>query len=339
MDKEFVPVVVENSAEKKTSYTALDAFIVFLITMVAMILLSAFVTGIAVFITMLELNDAAAEVGTVLSSILLFFVFIFIFVQFNKKNNYNYIVASSVKKDVNIKNIIIVVAMAVACLFLVTPAISSIMMLFEKVGYNISGDMGFETTGQWWRLVVGLFVFALLPAIGEELIFRGIILKGLLSKFKPYVAILISALMFMLIHGSLQQTFYQFILGVVLGVIVFYSGNIIYAIIFHFCNNAIILTVSFFVAQAAEMEVALKFVLASFVQELVLAGVVIYMIIFYARYLTPQKNRNVTDPKNMFPSLLQGDKFDLQPREKFYFFAGLSVAVVLWLSATYMGFF
>lgn len=48
--------------------------------------------------------------------------------------------------------------------------------------------------------------------------------------------------------------------------------------------------ISFFVAQVAETEFAMEFVFTLFVQKLVLAGVVIYMIFFYLRYLTPQKN-------------------------------------------------
>ena len=87
----------------------------------------------------------------------------------------------------------------------------------------------------------------ILPAILEEMLFRG----ALLNAFLPYgkiFAIIISALMFSLMHGSLQQTLYQFVIGIVLGVVMYATENILYPIILHFCNNATVILSDFFIA-------------------------------------------------------------------------------------------
>ncbi len=85
----------------------------------------------------------------------------------------------------------------------------------------------------------------ILPAIAEELVFRGIIFKGL-QKFSNTFAITISAIMFSLFHLSLEQTIYPILMGLVLAVIMCYENNIIYCIAIHLTNNLIALTLKYF---------------------------------------------------------------------------------------------
>ena len=87
-----------------------------------------------------------------------------------------------------------------------------------------------------WLLLV---VFGLTPAICEELAFRGFILSGLARGGRLAIAIVISSLMFGIIHMIPQQAFNAALLGLVLGLLAVYSRSLFPAIAFHFVNNAI----------------------------------------------------------------------------------------------------
>lgn len=87
-----------------------------------------------------------------------------------------------------------------------------------------------------WLLLV---VFALTPAICEELAFRGFILSGLARGGRLAIAIGISSVMFGIIHMIPQQAFNAALLGLLLGLLAVYSRSLFPAMAFHFVNNAI----------------------------------------------------------------------------------------------------
>ena len=89
-------------------------------------------------------------------------------------------------------------------------------------------------------LLVNVFLIALIPAIGEELIFRGFFfffLKKLI--FHKHVTVWLTAIIFSAIHIQFEGFFPRMILGLVLGYLMMWSGNIIYPMIAHFTNNAV----------------------------------------------------------------------------------------------------
>ena len=84
----------------------------------------------------------------------------------------------------------------------------------------------------------------ILPAICEELLFRGLIFKGF-KKHGKIFSITISALMFSIFHMAISQTVYPILIGLLFGVIMFYENNIYYCIVMHFINNFLALTLSY----------------------------------------------------------------------------------------------
>jgi membrane protease YdiL (CAAX protease family) len=90
--------------------------------------------------------------------------------------------------------------------------------------------------------VTGFIVFflsiAILPAILEEFMFRGIILQSL-RKYGDGLAILISAALFGLMHGNITQIPYAFIIGLIIGYFVVKQGSLWIGIFIHFFNNGI----------------------------------------------------------------------------------------------------
>ncbi len=91
--------------------------------------------------------------------------------------------------------------------------------------------------GNFGEFLLSVLCFAVIPAIAEELIFRGVIFSSLKNKIGLVWAVLVSGVAFTLIHFSIFQTIHQFLLGVVLALIFYFSGKLIYSMFFHFCNN------------------------------------------------------------------------------------------------------
>jgi len=113
--------------------------------------------------------------------------------------------------------------------------------LFAHWGLTNTGgeNMGVSTNfGQYIMLVL---VIGIIPPIVEELLFRGVIFKEL-SKTNKWLAVFGSALMFALFHMNPAQFVYQFIMGIIYGVVVMRTGNVIHAMILHFVNNFSLVT-------------------------------------------------------------------------------------------------
>ncbi len=95
----------------------------------------------------------------------------------------------------------------------------------------------FDSTGE---LFLALLVMALIPAIGEEFVFRGLIQHDLLRATRnPHVAIWFAAILFSAIHMQFFGFFPRVLLGALFGYLYYWSGNLIMPIIGHFVNNGV----------------------------------------------------------------------------------------------------
>jgi sodium transport system permease protein len=89
-----------------------------------------------------------------------------------------------------------------------------------------------------------LLVFAVAPAIIEEIAFRGFILSGLESLRNKWQAILLTSLLFGIAHGVIQQTMITFGVGMILGIIAYQTRSIIPCILFHMTHNSLAVLLS-----------------------------------------------------------------------------------------------
>lgn len=88
-------------------------------------------------------------------------------------------------------------------------------------------------------LGVNLLMIALIPALGEELLFRGVIQQYLVKWFRnKHVAVWVTAFFFSALHMQFFGFLPRFLLGVYLGYIFLWSQNLWYPILGHFVNNA-----------------------------------------------------------------------------------------------------
>jgi len=86
--------------------------------------------------------------------------------------------------------------------------------------------------------LLNMLMVAVIPAVGEELLFRGVIQK-LLQKLvnNAHLAIIITAILFSAMHFQFYGFLPRWIMGIILGYLFYWSGNIWYPIIAHFLNN------------------------------------------------------------------------------------------------------
>ena len=117
---------------------------------------------------------------------------------------------------------------------------SSLMLNLTEVILNIFGltvnespAMNADYTG---NILLILYVVLVGPAV-EELVFRGFLLKSLM-RYGRFYAIVISALMFSLMHGDIQQLLFTFLAGLIMG----YAAaeySLLASFILHVINNAL----------------------------------------------------------------------------------------------------
>ena len=96
------------------------------------------------------------------------------------------------------------------------------------------------TTDKYLTFLMNLLIIAVLAAVGEEFLFRGV-LQNIFSKvFKnPHAVIWIVGLIFSLIHFQFYGFFARMFLGVYLGYLLYYTKSIWTPVLAHFTNNAI----------------------------------------------------------------------------------------------------
>jgi len=93
-------------------------------------------------------------------------------------------------------------------------------------------------------LPLALLTIGLAPAICEEIVFRGVLTRGLATRFHPWAAVVIAAAIFALYHVKPIQMPSTFTLGLVFGALTLRSRSAVPAMLAHFLNNACALVVS-----------------------------------------------------------------------------------------------
>ena len=86
-------------------------------------------------------------------------------------------------------------------------------------------------------MLFNLLIVALIPAVGEELTFRGVVQQSLTRKMNPHVAIFLSAAIFSFIHFQFYGFLPRMFLGLLLGYMFYITNSLWTSIAMHFANN------------------------------------------------------------------------------------------------------
>ena len=108
--------------------------------------------------------------------------------------------------------------------------------------------MAFLKVDHWSGLLLNILIIGVIPALGEELLFRGVIQKKLFSiNGKIHLSIWITAFLFSAMHLQFLGFIPRFLIGGLLGYLFYWSGSIWLPILAHFFNNAGAVILSYFI--------------------------------------------------------------------------------------------
>lgn len=151
----------------------------------------------------------------------------------------NIIKAAGLDKKISVYMIVYAILIALCSLVFFVRLTASFLELLSLIGYKSSSSaMDVDTFGKYIGYVIAACVT---PAICEELLFRGVIQSGL-KKYGKWISIISASLIFMLMHGGPEQTVHQFIVGIIVGLIFYETGNLWLSIMVHFFNNFLSIT-------------------------------------------------------------------------------------------------
>lgn len=135
----------------------------------------------------------------------------------------------------SLRNWLLTLAMAVPAV-VITYSVSTVWSQgLYIIGYNFPESD--EVTLTVSALLADIALTAVLPAVFEEFTHRGLVFAGYRDAGESVV--FVSALLFALMHQNVRQVGYTFVFGVVLAMVVLYSGSIFPAMFLHFFNNLV----------------------------------------------------------------------------------------------------
>lgn len=115
------------------------------------------------------------------------------------------------------------------------PAPDAVLQLEKRIDAMLQAATSFSTL---WQLAVAALVMAVVPAIAEELFFRGLVMGDLLrSGVKPATSIVVSGIIFSLVHFEFHNFLAIGVLGIFLGYLYYVSGSLWLCVAAHFINN------------------------------------------------------------------------------------------------------
>lgn len=228
---------------KKFNLTIKDSSLAFGVGFILCQLAVVIVSMIAMFIAVMfgatdesigQFNSSA--VGYLLSAVIMYATILCIFFFFKRKTD------SKIFKTPSAKKSLIYALIAVISFLTLYPVITCIDSVFVHFGIEINSlDYPLDTKNYF----ISLISLVILPAICEELLFRGVIFGGLKKGGKTF-SILVTGIMFGIFHMSITQTIYPLLMGILFSLVMYREDNLIYPIIMHTINNFLSLTLSYF---------------------------------------------------------------------------------------------
>ena len=195
-------------------------------------------------------NSSNQDFGTIASSNVVIWlnafltelVYLLVFIIYSKFKKVDLKSAKqfTAKKSVSLSFTTILLALVVFF-----ASLNFINLISDLLSRRLSEPRGTLPISNFFEFVMTTITFAVLPAVCEELLFRGLIFNGLKNKFNVSLSVIFSALIFALIHFSIFQTVYQFLIGIVLALLVHFTGSILFSMLFHFVNNFTIVLISY----------------------------------------------------------------------------------------------
>ncbi len=178
-------------------------------------------------------NEALNMVST---AILIFVPFLIAYLIIKKKNFAGELILGT---PYDKKNFLLLIPIAIMiCIIgsIATSYFSEFFLWLFGVEFEMPDDV--SDYGSVSGVLISLLSTAVLPAFVEEFAIRGVVMQSL-RRYGDWFAIIMSSLVFALMHGNMVQIPFAFIAGIGIGYAVIKTGTMWTGIIIHFINNSI----------------------------------------------------------------------------------------------------
>lgn len=116
--------------------------------------------------------------------------------------------------------------------------------ILQSMGFVYEANIHHENPSGIFGFLLCVLATAVTPAIIEEFAMRGVLYGGL-KRFGDGFAILVTSVIFGLIHGNFEQIPFALVLGLYLGFVRAKTDSIVLAVLLHFLNNFFSVVLSF----------------------------------------------------------------------------------------------
>jgi len=156
--------------------------------------------------------------------------------------------------SISFLNLFIILFMMLFSLWIVNVLnIFNLWLIKSIFGQVILPSIPVATSG--YQDLIGVLVIGSSAGICEEILFRGVIQRSL-ERFGTFLSIFITGILFGLFHMDFQRFIGTFLLGILIGFIVYRTNSLYGGMFAHFANNSLAVLISFFARKLAPLDIA-----------------------------------------------------------------------------------
>ncbi len=204
---------------------------------------------------------------------------------YSKVLGQNYYKDMGFNKKISVLQGVMIVGIALLVICAFAPLATYVKLFFEKTGYNVANitTLTVKTPGQ---LVAGIFMLAIVPAVLEEILYRGMVARAFSRKSYVF-AIFMGGFLFAIMHGNAIQLVHQFFMGCTCCIVYFATGSIYAPMILHLTNN-LFAVVGSYIAYLHPFEIStLGYVLMTVI------GIILLIVMLYFFIKVSNKNASL----------------------------------------------
>ena len=310
-------IILYNVGMKNKNLTIFNAGLVFVLAFIIAQFTS--IIGISVTEVIMDVVGKSADQitafwdtawGTLLQTIYMDIAFVVIFVWHYKHLNKQHLFQKPSNQTLKYVGISVVIGMAT--LFLLSGVLNYFQLFVDKLGFTSSVlPYNIKSTKNY---IISLISLALIPAVCEEILFRGVIVNAL--KHKGYwFAIVLSSIMFSIFHFSPAQLIYPICFGLILAIVYLKTNNIVFPILLHFINNAFSLSIQYFSNSSAPFVHSTSTLIYAIITFIIWIGIMCWM---FKDFKTSVVDKEKDDKQTTQPNeanTIQQDSNNHQPAQ------------------------
>ena len=281
--------------DRRNFYNDGDSGKVFLFALILPILLSLIFSLIANLIAGVNGDEAANITKSIwfnaVYGVVTAICYVFLYLIYNKTQRIEY-KAINLNFKMKWHTYLLIIAVGLIPLFGLYNFIDVVNNILEAIGFPMK-DGTTETLANpmsFGVFALSVVVTCIIPAITEELLFRGIILNGLRTRFNDVQAIFMSAFMFALMHQNLQQLVYPFLLGSIMAWLVLRTGSLISSMLVHFINNFLVILFAY-LQNVTSFSLALPDTWWFYLIAILLLGITVAIVYIIDRFYFKHKSK------------------------------------------------